>query len=206
MPPLPELRDASSSLSLQERALRIAAIAHRDQVRKGGNVPYFAHPVAVALILAKFGFTDESLLAAALLHDVVEDTDVTLDQLAAQFPADVVAAVAALSETKNGSDGQLRPWEDRKSEHLQHLAAATWSARAIALADKLHNMETMRCDLAAGAVSLSAFRAPPDRLLWYYRSMIDAAAGNDDRLRPLADACRCEWERLRERLGQTASP
>jgi (p)ppGpp synthase/HD superfamily hydrolase len=201
MLPLPGQSVASSSLSFLERALRIAAVAHRDQVRKGGNIPYFAHSAAVALILARFGFSDESLLAAAVLHDVVEDTDVTLAELSAQFPVDVVSTVAALSETKNDSDGRLRPWEDRKAEHLQHIAAAPWAARAIALADKLHNMETIRCDLAAGTVSLSAFRAPPDRLLWYYRSMIDTAAGIDGLLRPLADACRTEWERLRDVLG-----
>lgn len=188
--------DASSSLSLIERALRTAARAHRDQVRKGGDVPYFAHAAAVALILARFGFTDESLLAAALLHDVVEDTGVSLAELAAQFPPEVVGAVAALSETKNDDGGRLRPWEDRKAEHLGHIAAGPWIARAVALADKLHNMETLRCDLAAGAVSLGALRAPPDRLLWYYRSMIDAAAGDDERLRPLAQACHAEWELL----------
>jgi guanosine-3',5'-bis(diphosphate) 3'-pyrophosphohydrolase len=187
-------------LPLVERALRIAATAHHHQRRKGGNVPYFAHSAAVALILARFGFIEESLLAAALLHDVVEDTDVTLDQLAVQFPAEVIEAVAALSETKNDGDDRLRPWEDRKAEHLQHIAAAPWTARAITLADKLHNMETLRCDLAAGAVSLSAFRAPPDRLLWYYRSMIDMAAGDDERLRPLAQACRAEFDRLRDVL------
>jgi (p)ppGpp synthase/HD superfamily hydrolase len=185
-----------TSLPLVERALRTAAIAHRDQVRKGGNVPYFAHSAAVALILARFGLTDEALLAAALLHDVVEDTDVTVDQLAAHFPAEVLETVAALSETKNDADGRLRPWEDRKTEHLRHVASAPWNARAVALADKLHNMETLRGDLAGGTVSLSAFRAPPERLLWYYRSMIDAAAGDDERLGPLAEACRAEWERL----------
>jgi (p)ppGpp synthase/HD superfamily hydrolase len=191
---------AAVSLSLLERALRIAAIAHRDQVRKGGNVPYFAHSAAVALILARFGFVDEPLLAAALLHDVVEDTDVTLDRLAAQFPAEVIEAVAALSETKNDSEGQLRPWEDRKAEHLQHIAAAPWNARAIALADKLHNMETMRCDLATGTVPLSAFRARPDRLLWYYRSMIDAAALDDARLHRLAEACHAQLKQLEAAL------
>jgi (p)ppGpp synthase/HD superfamily hydrolase len=191
---LPHLPNAA--LPVVERALRIASTAHHHQRRKGGDVPYFAHSAAVALILARFGFADEGLLAAALLHDVVEDTDVSLDQLAEQFPVEVIEAVAALSETKNDSGGRLRPWEDRKAEHLEHIARAPWYARAIALADKLHNMETLRCDLAAGAVSLSAFRAPPDRLLWYYRSMIEAAAQEDVRLRPLADACRAEYERL----------
>jgi (p)ppGpp synthase/HD superfamily hydrolase len=186
---------------LLELALRTAAIAHRDQVRKGGGVPYFAHSAAVALILARYGFTDELLLAAAVLHDVIEDTDVTVEQLAARFPAEVIDSVSALSEAKTDDDGRLRPWEDRKAEHLQHVAAASRMARAIALADKLHNMETLRLDLAQGAISLSAFRAAPDRLLWYYRSMIDAAAGNDASLRPLADACRTAWDTLQEVLN-----
>lgn len=189
-----------SGLPLLEAALRTAAIAHRGQVRKGGDVPYFAHSAAVALILARAGFTDESLLAAAVLHDVVEDTDVTLECLAAQFPPAVIAAVAALSETKTDADGRLRPWEDRKADHLRHIAAAPLAARAIALADKLHNMETLRHDLAAGSLTLSAFRAPPDRLLWYYQAMIEAAAGMDDSLLCLVEDCRTAWERLRQAL------
>lgn len=189
-----------------ESALRTAAVAHRDQVRKGGDVPYFAHSAAVALILARKGFTDESVLAAAVLHDVVEDTDVTLDELTATFPPAVVDAVAALSETKTGKDGKLRPWEDRKAEHLRHVAAAPPAARAIALADKLHNMETLRLDLADGTISLSAFRAPPDRLLWYYRSMIDVAEGEDESLRSLAAECRAAWGRLRDALESAVSP
>lgn len=183
-----------------ESALRTAAIAHREQVRKGGDVPYFAHSAAVALILARSGFTDDALLAAAVLHDVVEDTNVTLDDLSAEFPPAVVEAVAALSEEKTDAEGKLRPWEDRKAEHLHQIAVAPQAARAIALADKLHNMETLRSDLAAEVISLSAFRAPPERLLWYYESMIDAAAGNDASLRPLADACRDSWKQLRDVL------
>lgn len=188
-------------LPLLEAALRTAAIAHRAQVRKGGDVPYFAHSAAVALILARAGFTDESLLAAAILHDVVEDTDVTLENLAERFPQAVIAAVAALSETKTDADGRLRPWEDRKAEHLRQVAAAPLAARAIALADKLHNMETLYHDLATGALALDAFRAPPERLLWYYRAMIEAAAGTDDSLRNLVEDCRTAWERLRGSLG-----
>ncbi|MBL8848775.1 MAG: bifunctional (p)ppGpp synthetase/guanosine-3',5'-bis(diphosphate) 3'-pyrophosphohydrolase [Planctomycetaceae bacterium] len=191
---------AASDGMLLERALRLAAVAHRQQVRKCSDVPYFAHCAAVALILAQFGFDDEELLAAAALHDVVEDTDVTLAQLAVQFPPTVIEAVAALSETKNDADGKLRPWEDRKAEHLRHIASASLSARAIALADKLHNMLSMRLDLAAGTLSLGAFRAPPERLLWYYRSMIDAAAGDDAQLAPLAQACYAVWEQLRAEL------
>ena len=195
---------SASDGMLLERALRTAAIAHRHQLRKCSDVPYFTHSAAVALILARFGFDDEVLLAAAVLHDVVEDTDVTLEELAAQFPPATVEAVAALSETKNDADGTLRPWEDRKAEHLRHIAAASLIARAIALADKLHNMQTMRLDLAEGTLSLSAFRASPERLLWYYRSMIDAAAGDEAQFVPLAEACRAAWERLREAMSGSA--
>ena len=63
-----------------ERALRLSAEGHRDQVRKGSGVPYVEHPMAVALILDRAGF-DEAAVIAGLLHDLVEDTDVTLEQI-----------------------------------------------------------------------------------------------------------------------------
>lgn len=181
---------------LLEQALRVASAAHGQQRRRGSDVPYFSHSAAVALILARAGFTSDALLAAAVLHDVIEDTHVTVAQLAGQFPDEVVEMVVALSETKTGDDGQLRPWEDRKAEHLEQIARAPRAARAIALADKLHNLTTMWLDLAAGTLDWSAFRAPPDRLLRYHSRAIEAAAAADEALAPLAEACRAAWERL----------
>ena len=81
-----------------ERAMRLAVRCHRHQNRKLSDLPYISHPASVALILSQSGFGDEDVLAAALLHDVVEDTDCTLDELSALFPPKVAEYVAALTE------------------------------------------------------------------------------------------------------------
>lgn len=175
---------------LVERAMRVAAVAHRHQRRKSCDLPYLTHPASVALILAQAGFIEETILAAALLHDVVEDTPVTLAELAGQFPPQVVEYVAALTEQKLDEQGQKRPWEVRKADHIQHISQAPVAARAIALADKLHNLGTIHSDLVAGTDVWSRFGASMERVLDYHRRMIDAAAGTDPELRPLAEAGR----------------
>lgn len=174
---------------LVERAMRVAARWHRQQTRKASDLPYLTHPASVALLLAKAGITDDEVLVAALLHDVVEDTDCSIEALAAEFPPTVVELVSALTERKRDDSGQKRTWQERKTEHLEHIAAASWKARAIALADKLHNLGSMLTDLDAGADLWSRFNAPPDRVLWYHRAMIAAAFQADARLTGLAEEC-----------------
>ncbi len=186
---------------LVERALRIAAQAHRQHHRKGSDLPYITHPAHVALILLRAGIDEDEILAAALLHDVVEDTDHTLEMLAADFPPKVVQLVAALTERKHDHDGRRRSWQERKDEHLQHIAAEPWEARAIVLADKLHNLGSMLVDLEQGADMWSRFNASRERVLWYHREMIAAATQGDPRLASLAEAC----TRLVEHLATSAS-
>lgn len=185
---------------LVERAMRIAAKAHRHHHRKGSDLPYITHPAHAALILLRAGIDDDEILAAALLHDVVEDTEHTLEMLAADFPPKVVQLVAAMTERKHDHDGRKRSWQERKEEHLRHIAAEPWEARAIVLADKLHNLGSMLVDLEGGADLWPRFSASPDRVLWYHREMIAAAEQSEPRLRVLADECRKMIERLAERI------
>lgn len=173
-----------------ERALRVASLAHREQTRKGSATPYITHPAAVAFILQEAGFSDPEWLAAALLHDVPEDTAWSLERLRGEFPPAVVAAVEALTETKCDDNGAPRPWRIRKEEHLAHIAAAPLSARAIALADKLHNLATIVYDLRAGEDVWPCFNAGRAELRWYYESMVAAAAQNNPELQGLARQCR----------------
>lgn len=175
---------------LLERALRVAAESHREQHRKGTGLPYITHPVAVAMILQRTGFTEEPVLAAALLHDVVEDTDYTMERMRSEFAAPIPEIVAALTERKLDAAGKKRPWRDRKEEHLAHIATASVEARAIALADKLHNLKTIAFDLAAGHDVWPRFNAPREDLLWYHRAMVEAAGTDDIRLAQLAAQCR----------------
>ncbi|MFQ5731246.1 MAG: HD domain-containing protein [Planctomycetaceae bacterium] len=182
---------------LLERALRFASRAHRDQVRKSSDVPYLSHPLAVAVILSRAGFDDDHVLAAALLHDVVEDTPVSLNRLAAEFPDDVVQIVDALSEKKTDAGGAPRPWKDRKTEHVARIGTATTEAKAVALADKLHNLRSMLLDYDACGESLwDRFNADKRQIEWYHEAVLAATAVDDERIARLQAECRELLERL----------
>lgn len=172
-----------------ERALRWGALAHDGQFRKGEKTPYFEHVVGVAMILDRLGF-DEAVVIAGLLHDVVEDTEITLDQVRERFGDNVAKTVEACSEVKTDGDGRKRPWIDRKRDHLKALAGAPLEARAVILADKLHNLLSIACDLEEGRPVWSMFNAPRADVLWYYRSTVDLVGAGDPRLEQLAERCR----------------
>lgn len=171
-----------------ERAIRTASEFHRDQPRKGSSLPYISHTVAVMLILQRAGFDDDRLLAAAVLHDVVEDTDCTLEMLKEQFPPEVAQWVSETSEQKQDEAGTDRSWVDRKREHLAHAASASFEARAIILADKYHNLCSMLYDLDRGETVWERFNAPVEHVLWYNREMIVTVARETPELNVLRRA------------------
>lgn len=124
---------------LWQSAAAFAARAHQHQIRKTENTPYFSHPVRVALTVAcLFQHTDEKTLAAALLHDTIEDTGVDYDDIEERFGKDVAVIVSALTK-----DMRL-PENEREPAYDKGLAAAPWEARLIKLADVYDNL----CDMA----------------------------------------------------------
>ena len=129
--------------------MRWAAQAHAGQVRSSSDTPYFEHVAAVALILDRVGFP-EDVVIAGLLHDVVEDTAASFEDVASRFGETVSELVRHCSEVKNDDQGNKRPWIDRKRDHLAALAEAPAEARAIVLADKLHNLICIELDLREG--------------------------------------------------------
>lgn len=185
--------------TLLERALRVAGRAHAGQHRKGTDIPYLVHPLAVVLILVRAGIDDDETLAAAILHDVVEDTGCTLSCLQEDFPPRVVELVADLSEQKTDAEGQPIPWETRKREHMERLSASDPAARAIALADKLHNAHAMLYDARSGGVCWDRFNAPREQILDRYRQAADRLGNDDPTLVRLAGE-------LREAVDQLAAP
>ncbi|MFI4855670.1 MAG: HD domain-containing protein [Phycisphaerales bacterium JB065] len=123
---------------LWQKAASYAARAHEHQVRKDGKTPYFAHPCRVALtVSAVFGETDEQALAAALLHDVIEDGDTDFEDLADRFGEVVARIVAALSK-----DARL-PEPEREAAYDAQLAKADWRARLIKLGDVHDNLSDL---------------------------------------------------------------
>ena len=120
---------------LLHRAVSFAAQAHKHQVRQDGVTPYVAHPVRVAFtLLTVFGIDDEPTLAAAVLHDTIEDTTTDFDDLAAEFGPDVARYVAALSK-----DSRL-PEEEREKAFFEVLDHSPWQVRAIKMADSYDNL------------------------------------------------------------------
>ena len=120
-----------------EQAIKAASILHTDQVRKGDiPVPYISHLIAVAFIVNEY--TDnETAVVAALLHDTIEDTDYTLQELTNDFGAEVAAIVATVSEPK------VANYDERKSTYVAQLQDGSAEALVIAAADKIHNMRSM---------------------------------------------------------------
>jgi (p)ppGpp synthase/HD superfamily hydrolase len=155
-----------------DAALALAARAHRDQLRKGTDLPYIAHPVHVSILLIRHGFS-EDLAIAGLLHDVVEDTDTSLDLIATEFGADVARLVEAVSETKSAGGAEL-PWEQRKAEKLAHLQAAGPDVAALKAADAIHNLRSIIADLQYdGPAVWGRFKRGPEPTLGYYYAILD---------------------------------
>jgi (p)ppGpp synthase/HD superfamily hydrolase len=125
-----------------EQAIRAAAVLHHDQNRKGSMpFPYVTHLMSVAFML--HDYTDnEDIIVAALLHDTVEDTDYTLDELQEDFGGTVRELVETLSEPTNQGDRRYT-WKEKKMEYAKQLKKGPKDAILIAAADKVHNFRTV---------------------------------------------------------------
>jgi len=122
-------------MKLWQKAISHATRKHRNQFRKDGVTPYIAHPMRVMMVIRDvFGVDDEVVLAAAVLHDTIEDTTSDYDEIEERFGADVADIVSALSK-----DMRV-PWERREVEYLAQLADFDWRARLIKLGDVYDNL------------------------------------------------------------------
>jgi len=124
---------------LWQQAASFAARAHEHQLRNDGVTPFASHPVRVALTVAcLFGITDETVLASALLHDVIEDCHVDYDELNELFGPAVADIVACLTKDKRLIE------HEREDAYDRQLAAGPWEARLIKLADVYDNLADSR--------------------------------------------------------------
>lgn len=146
-----------------KEAAEFAARAHGGVFRKGTRIPYIVHPLETAVIVS--GFTDdEEMIAAALLHDVVEDAGVTGEELREQFGSRVAELVLAESEDKRGT------WMERKACTLRHLREADRELKILALGDKLSNLRSTASDyLIHGDLVFQRFNETDKKKhAWYY--------------------------------------
>lgn len=155
-------------------AIKFAADAHTGQYRKGTNIPYISHPVNVMKTLCQQG-CDEETIAAGILHDVVEDTPVTLDMVEQHFGKRVARLVAGASEQDKITGKHLPEpdWKIRKQRSLLHLEQETdLSILMISCADKLDNARAILHDYREKGEELwSRFKAGKDEQKWYYSSL-----------------------------------
>ena len=159
-----------------DRAIRFAAEAHSGMVRRGENAPYILHPMEVASIVGTMT-GDREILAAAILHDTVEDTPVTLGQLQELFGPRVAALVASETEDKRPDQPPAETWFERKTETLQVLEFTRDRAvKMIWLGDKLSNMRSFHRAWKISGNSLwdSFNQKDPAEHAWYYSAIADA--------------------------------
>ncbi|NNE08656.1 MAG: bifunctional (p)ppGpp synthetase/guanosine-3',5'-bis(diphosphate) 3'-pyrophosphohydrolase [Gemmatimonadetes bacterium] len=148
-------------------AARVAAHAHSDHYRKETDIPYISHPFSVAMILAKLDVPDEALIAA-MLHDTVEDTDLTIEDVREQFGDAVADIVAACSEPI-----RELPWEKRKEGTIAKIKEAPLPVRWVVAADKLHNLRSIGREFqAVGDRVWNRFSRPRAKQEWYYRNVL----------------------------------
>lgn len=163
------------------RAIFFAAKAHEGAVRKGTSIPYIIHPLEAMAIVATIT-SDQELMIAAVLHDVIEDTCVTIDDVRREFGDRVAALVDA--ETVRDVEGvpHIESWQQRKQTAIDHLASASRDVQIVALGDKLSNMRAMANGYRQlGDRLWDRFNVKdPERHAWYYRGLVKSLATLND--------------------------
>lgn len=154
---------------LFDKALKFATDAHSGTERRGKNFPYIIHPMEAAAIVATIT-SDPELLAAAVLHDTVEDTDVTFEQIRELFGE----RVATLVQNETTPLPQGTSWRIRKQSQVNLIAAAPRDSKIVAIGDKLSNLRAIAGDFKLiGDELWKRFSAPNGKedVEWYYRQL-----------------------------------
>ena len=161
--------------TLLDRAIMFAVKAHAGTERRGKGFPYIVHPMEAVEIVATIT-PDQELLAAAALHDTVEDTDVTIEQIRAEFGDRIASLVGAETDVVIDGKSEQDSWHDRKRAAINRLSKASRDAKIVAMGDKLSNMRAIARDYAVQGDALwSLFHATdPKDHEWHYRGLADA--------------------------------
>ena len=166
---------------LIDRAIRYATEAHEGVNRKGSTLPYILHPLEAMTIVGTMT-SDQELMAAALLHDVVEDAGITIEDISREFGPRVAELVEAETDIEVPGMSHVESWQQRKQATIDRLATASRDTQMVALGDKLSNMRAMaRNQREQGDRLWQRFNEKdPARHAWYYRNLAKS-------LSPLSD-------------------
>ncbi len=150
-----------------EKAVQKASSLHQKQLRKGQPIPYISHLFSVAIILSEFT-DDENIIAAGILHDAIEDTNYTAEELENDFGSEVKKMVLGVSEEKY-HDGVKIGWQERKQKYLQCLKDDDFGSLMVCVADKIHNLMSLMNDYKIkGEQVWDNFNASKEKKMWYY--------------------------------------
>ena len=153
---------------LLNKAIIYAVEKHAGQLRKGTQIPYIIHPMEVLALLNEMR-ADMTVIIAGVLHDTVEDTSATIDDIIREFGEDVAELVGNHTEDKS------KTWFQRKSQGLRELAEGSFDLKCLVLADKLSNVRNMYRDyMIEGDEYWDRFNAPFEKQAWYYNSAVKA--------------------------------
>lgn len=157
---------------LLDRAIVFAVRAHAGTERRGKGFPYIVHPMEAVGIVATMT-PDQELLAAAALHDTVEDTNVTLEQIREEFGDRIASLVATDSDIPLQDMSREESWRIRKQAAIDRIANASHDAKIVALGDKLSNMRAIARDYAMQGDALWNLFRLKDRKdhEWHYRGL-----------------------------------
>jgi (p)ppGpp synthase/HD superfamily hydrolase len=176
-------------------AVAYATDAHAGQVRKGTDIPYITHPIAVSSLVIEHG-GDEDQAIAGLLHDVIEDCGKTVDEIVGLFGSRVAGIVEHCTDGVSDETGRKRPWQERKEAYLRRLGAADYDTLLVSACDKLHNARAIEEDMASiGPAVFDRFTAGYAGTKWYYRALKDVFAARLGESSPVVGALRASLER-----------
>lgn len=167
--------------SFLDKALRYAVDAHSGVERRGKNLPYIVHPMeAVAIVATITG--DQEILAAAALHDVVEDTDKTIDDIKKEFGNRVAMLVASESDAVIANKSEEESWKERKKAAIDRLKNTSHDGKIVALGDKLSNARAMLLDYnQIGDKLWDRFHTKDKKdHEWHYRGLADSLSELSD--------------------------
>ena len=164
-------RNSKMSVNIQ-KAIVFATQKHEGQKRKGTDIPYIVHPMEVMQILTDMN-CEEAVIIAGILHDTLEDTDTTPEEIREAFGENILAIVQTESEDKS------KTWKERKQRTVDELTEASTESKQVCFADKLSNIRSMYRDkLNVGEKIWERFNADKNNIAWYYRSIANALKNN----------------------------
>lgn len=173
--------EVNGIMEIKEKAKMFAIQAHMGQIRKSEpDKPMIIHPIGVGQLLESFGY-DDNVVAAGYLHDVVEDTKYTIEDIEKEFGKDIANLVMGASEP----DKSLS-WEDRKRHTIEETRKLPFRNKLVICADKINNLEDLFLKFEkSGNRDFSAFKRGEESQEWYYTSIYESLVSGEDKDLPI---------------------